>query len=109
VVDGTTDEVRSVRFNARSLEAFEAPADALEHMYRGYKRFGELSNELAVSFTMKPGDAYVVNNTRALHGREAFDDAIGASRWLQGVYADVDAIHSRHRVAAARVAKSSNA
>ena len=47
---------------------------------------------MAVSFKLRPGDAFLVDNTRVLHARTAYLD-IGI-RWLQGCYADKDALLS---------------
>jgi gamma-butyrobetaine dioxygenase len=102
VVDGSSKRVKSIRFNPRSLETFDAPYDALRDCYRGLKTFSDICNELAISFKLGTHDAVVVDNTRILHGREGFRNAETAARALQGAFVDLDAIQAKHRRLAAR-------
>lgn len=109
-VDGT---VESISFNNRSI----APLSGVpyEHMiayYDAYKRFSRIIDDpsMTVSFKLKPGEAFLVDNRRVLHGRRAFDASNGGSRWLQGCYADVDGLYSTLRLlrAAAHGSASAN-
>ena len=47
---------------------------------------------MAVTFKLAPGECFIVDNTRVLHGRKAYSCA--GSRWLQGCYADKDGLLS---------------
>ena len=48
---------------------------------------------MAVGFKLEPGDCFIVDNTRVLHGRTGYQAAAG-SRWLQGCYAGKDGLLS---------------
>ena len=87
--------LRTVRYNNRSVEAFDAPSEALPGFYRAYRAFTRLlfDRAHAVRFRLAPGDLLLLDNRRVLHGREAFDGA--GERWLQGCYAEADALGSR--------------
>ena len=94
---GSDGELIAVRFNNRSLAALTGvPFDKMDAYYSAYRRFGEIIDdpEMAVSFKLQPGDAFVVDNTRVLHARKAYSGS--GSRWLQGCYADKDGIRSTH-------------
>lgn len=62
--------------------------------YRAYRRVAELieSPDLAIRFRLEPGDAFVVDNRRVLHGRTAIAGV--GERHLQGCYADRDGLLS---------------
>ena len=48
---------------------------------------------MAVQFKLEPGECFIVDNTRVLHGRSGYAGQ-GGSRWLQGCYADKDGLLS---------------
>ncbi|MDX1402138.1 MAG: TauD/TfdA family dioxygenase, partial [Kiloniellales bacterium] len=58
---------------------------------------------LAVGFKLEPGECFIVDNTRVLHGRRGYS-ATGGTRWLQGCYADKDGLLSTLNVLKARLA-----
>ena len=70
----------------------------MEPFYDAYQTFASMleSPEFQVRFKLDPGDLYIVDNTRVLHGRTKFSS--GGKRHLQGCYADRDALLSRLRV-----------
>lgn len=88
-------ELSGIRFNNRSSAAItDVP---FEHMPGYYKALRELAAiiddpAMAVSFKLAPGDSFIVDNTRVLHGRRGY--AGTGSRWLQGCYADKDGLLS---------------
>ena len=89
----------TVRFNNRSSDALTAvPFDAMEAYYAAWRRFARLVEDpaLEVIFKLGPGQLFVTDNTRVLHGRTAF--TAGGARWMQGAYADKDGLHSTIRV-----------
>jgi len=93
-----TGQLRSVRFNNRSADAFtQIPYHDMPNYYAACRRFAELisSPELTLQFTLKPGQLFITDNTRVLHGRTAFSRG---TRWMQGAYADKDALRSKIRV-----------
>lgn len=93
-----TGRIREIRFNNRSMQPLRLPPDHTPAFYAAYRRFAEILNrpELMVTFRLTPGDCVVFDNTRLLHARTSFADS--GDRHLQGCYADVDSIASRHKV-----------
>ncbi len=91
-------EVEEVRFNNRSIAAFDLPPDVMPEFYRAYRAFAQVlqRSDLEVGFKAGPGDLFIVDNQRVLHGRKA----VGGSgrRHLQGCYADKDSLMSTLRV-----------
>jgi gamma-butyrobetaine hydroxylase len=88
-------ELIHVRFNNRSAApitdvAYEDMAD----YYAACRRFAEIIDDrlMAVAFKLSPGESFIVDNTRVLHGRTGYSGT--GSRWLQGCYADKDGLLS---------------
>jgi gamma-butyrobetaine dioxygenase len=89
-------ELVAVRFNNRSAAPLTGvPFDDMPGYYAAYRRFAELVDDpaMAVRFKLKPGECFIVDNTRVLHGRTGYGGKTG-SRWLQGCYADRDGLLS---------------
>ena len=89
-------ELRAVHFNNRSAAPVtEVPFDEMDGYYKAYRRFAELVDdpEMAVKFKLEPGESFLVDNTRVLHGRTGYGAESG-NRWLQGCYADKDGLLS---------------
>lgn len=92
---GPDGELIAIRFNNRSAAAFtDIPYDDMEAYYAAYRRFAELIEDQAmeVIFKLKPGELFIVDNTRVLHARKGFSGS--GKRWLQGCYADKDGLLS---------------
>ncbi len=92
---GPDGELIAIRFNNRSAAAFrDVPYQAMEAYYAAYRRFAELVEdpEMEVTFKLKPGELFIVDNTRVLHARKSFSGS--GKRWLQGCYADKDGLLS---------------
>ncbi len=90
-------ELLCVRFNNRSLAAVrDVPFENMALWYAAYRHLGDIIDDptMAVSFRLEPGECFVVDNTRVLHGRTAWTGV--GSRWLQGCYADMDGLRSTH-------------
>ena len=90
-------ELRCVRFNNRSLAAVrDVPFERMATWYAAYRHLGDIVDDpmMAISFRLEPGECFVVDNTRVLHGRTAWTGA--GNRWLQGCYADMDGLRSTH-------------
>ena len=99
-------KVRGVRINNRSCGAItEVPYDLMPEYYAAYAALAAITRRdaLQVRFLLKPGELFVVDNTRVLHGRNGFT-ATGP-RWFQGSYADKDSLQSTIR----SLEKSTNA
>lgn len=89
-------ELTAIRFNNRSTAAItDVPFDDMAGYYAAYRRLGEIIDDpaMAVGFKLEPGECFIVDNTRVLHGRTGYADS-GGSRWLQGCYADKDGLLS---------------
>ena len=93
-VDG---ELRAIRYNSRSIGPIDLDADAVLAFYAAHRRFGRLLHDpaMTVGFKLRPGDLFIVDNRRVLHGRRGFG---GGRRHLQGTYADADSLMSKLRV-----------
>lgn len=70
-----------------------------ERAYAAYRHFAERaqSEKYLLRVRYKPGDLFAFDNRRVLHGRSAYD-AAGGARFIEGVYADRDDLHSAIRV-----------
>ncbi len=89
-------ELIAVRFNNRSAAPItDVPFDGMAAYYAAYRRLGEIVDEpaMAVGFKLAPGECFMVDNARVLHGRSGYA-AAGGSRWLQGCYPDKDGLLS---------------
>ena len=89
-------ELIAVRFNNRSAAPFtDIPYDRMAEFYQAYRRFAEIVDdpEMAVTFKLEPGECFVVDNTRVLHGRIGYSG--NGTRWLQGCYPDKDGLLSK--------------
>ncbi|MFT3986996.1 gamma-butyrobetaine dioxygenase [Aestuariivirga sp.] len=92
---GPDGELIAVRFNNRSAAAFtDIHYDDMEAYYAAYRRFAELIEDpsMEVTFKLKPGELFIVDNTRVMHARKSFSGT--GKRWLQGCYADKDGLYS---------------
>lgn len=91
-------EVAAIRYNNRSIAPFQLAADLIEPYYAAYRAFGRLINspDYQVTFKLAPGDLFIVDNERVLHGRNGFSSS--GNRHLQGCYADRDGLYSKLRV-----------
>lgn len=96
---GPDGELIGIRFNNRSSAAtVDVPFEKMELYYAAYQRMGELIDDksMAVTFRLEPGESFIVDNTRVLHARKGYSGS--GKRWLQGCYADKDALYSRLNV-----------
>ena len=92
---GPDGELLAVRVNNRSAAALtDVPYDDMADYYAAHRALAAViaRPELAVTFRLAPGQAFIVDNTRVLHARTAFTGA--GTRWLQGCYADKDGLLS---------------
>jgi len=89
-------DVQAVHYNTRSALPFRLPDDLIGEYYEAYQRFGRMldSPEYRIRFKLAPGDLFIVDNLRVLHGRTGYA-APGGERHLQGCYADRDGLRSK--------------
>jgi gamma-butyrobetaine dioxygenase len=94
--DGT---LAAVRWNTRSIQPVRLSPDDLLEFYKAYLQFAAMTNDerYQVRFKLSPGDLYIVDNERITHGRTSYNNK-GGERWLQGAYADRDAMLSKWRM-----------
>ena len=85
----------AVRFNDASLAALDLPFTVMPRYYAARRRFAEIleRGSLQVTFKLRPGELYIVDNERVLHGRRGYSDS--GRRHLQGCYADRDGLLSK--------------
>jgi gamma-butyrobetaine hydroxylase len=90
-------QVRAVCYNSRSIAPLDLDPAAIPGFYDAYRRFGRLLHDpaLTVGFRLQPGDLFIVDNRRVLHGRRGFG---AGRRHLQGAYADMDSLLSKLRI-----------
>ena len=88
-------ELQAVHYNTRSCAPFRLPEALVEPYYAAYQRFGRLLEEprYRIQFKLEPGDLFIVDNLRVLHGRTGYSEV--GERHLQGCYADRDGLRSR--------------
>jgi gamma-butyrobetaine dioxygenase len=88
-------DVRAVRFNARSMQSPAMSHRELGYWYDAYLRLSRLleDEQVQVRLRLEPGDLFIVDNRRVLHGRKPFAADAG-QRHLQGCYADIDGLRS---------------
>jgi gamma-butyrobetaine dioxygenase len=88
-------DVRAIHFNTRSAAPLRVEPELVAPWYDAYRAFGRLlaSDDYVIRFALEPGDLFIVDNLRVLHGRTAFSEA--GDRHLQGCYADRDGLRSR--------------
>jgi len=87
-------EVAEIRFNNRSIAAFDLDVEVMGAFYAAYRRFADILRRpaLEVGFKLAPGELFIVDNRRVLHGRRTI--AASGRRHLQGCYADMDGLRS---------------
>ncbi|SDP92167.1 gamma-butyrobetaine dioxygenase [Mucilaginibacter sp. OK268] len=92
-------EVNAMRFNNRSVQAFEVDEDNMPAFYTAYQHLAKMIDDerYFVQFKMEATDLFIVDNERVMHGRSAYDGSAG-ERFLQGTYADRDGLLSKLRV-----------
>jgi len=92
----TIGNLRGIRYNSRSVQAFDMPSAVLADYYDAYRILGESLQDPsnAIEFRLEAGQLMIFDNQRVLHGRSAY---LEGKRHLQGCYADKDSLHSRIR------------
>ena len=90
-------DLRTIRYNSRSIGPIDLDPEEVPAFYAAHRRFGQILHDpaMSVGFKLRPGDLFIVDNRRVLHGRRGFG---GGRRHLQGTYADADSLMSKLRV-----------
>jgi gamma-butyrobetaine dioxygenase len=91
--------VARVRFHNRADQVVAKRPAELTAYYKARRAFAELvwSDRLTIRLKLNPGEAYIVDNYRILHGRTAIDLSTG-NRHLRQCYMDRDIVSSRQKV-----------
>jgi alpha-ketoglutarate-dependent taurine dioxygenase len=89
----TQGEFRAIYYDDRSIAPLPLKGPRLKKYYAAYRQLAELLREPArsVSCRLQPGDLVLFDNTRILHGHEAFS---AGARHFQGCYLDADGLYS---------------
>lgn len=87
--------LQAVHYNTRSAQPFRLAPALVEPYYAAYQAFGRMLEDprYRIQFTLAPGDLFIVDNLRVMHGRTAYAPEAG-ERHLQGCYADRDGLRS---------------
>ena len=91
----TDGELIGIYFNNRSIGPItDVPYSLMLDYYKAYRKFSNIIDDpkMAIEFKLKPGQCFIVDNTRVLHARTAYYGS--GNRWLQGCYADKDGLLS---------------
>lgn len=91
------DKVCEIRYNARSVQAFDVSADKMQAFYAAYRLLGQALHQPSarIDFRLAAGQLMIFDNQRILHGRSSYQQG---ARHLQGCYADKDSLHSKLRI-----------
>ena len=83
-------EIQRIRRSNQSIQPFHLPVDEMERYYDAYCTFFRMaeSDAYRLCFRLEPGDLYMVDNCRMLHGRKGFE--AGRTRHFQSCYIDRD-------------------
>lgn len=100
--------ITGIRYNTWLRAPLVAPLDIQERAYMAVRAFTARaqSERYQLKFAYRPGDLLAFDNRRALHGRDGYD-AAGGSRFIEGVYADRDDLHSAIRTLERNLAQDS--
>jgi gamma-butyrobetaine hydroxylase len=93
-LDGSS-EVRAIRYSNHSVTPFLVPFETMPAYYDAYRTFGRMreSDQYQLRIPMGPGDLYMVDNRRVMHGRTGFSS--GGARHLQSCYIERDELASK--------------
>ncbi len=91
-------QVVRVRFSNRIEQIPALDHDSLKCYYRARQAFARLifSEALTLEIKLQPGEGFIWDNYRILHGRRAFDPSSG-ERHMRHCYMDRDILSSRHK------------
>ena len=92
-----TGALVQVSYNNSDRAPFLLPPDEMEQLYTALRAFDHLANSESMQWSevLRPGDALLFDNWRALHGRRAYT----GKRTLCGAYLNHEDFESRLRMA----------
>lgn len=91
-------EVKAIRYSNHITQPFNMAFDHMQAYYNAYQAFAKMRSSQAyqIKFKLNPGDFYIVDNCRVLHGRAAFSKT--GNRLLQGCYVERGDLLSKLRI-----------
>lgn len=91
--------LEQIRFAYHSLQPFEFPLEIMEAYYDAFYVFNKMIVDASyqLEFKLMPGDLYMIDNYRMLHGRKSFSATAG-HRHLQTCYLGRDGLWGHLRV-----------
>lgn len=97
---GAEGRVERVAWSNRTEFVDLRAPEELERYYRARRRFAELiySDAMTVQFKLQPGQAFILDNYRVLHGRKPFELTGAGNRHMRQGYFDRDMVSSRQKV-----------
>lgn len=77
-----------------TAQPFRFPQDVMEAYYDAYHTFARMREDDAyqIRFQINPGDIYIADNWRIMHGRTGFE--AGGDRHIQVCFSEKDDLHS---------------
>lgn len=92
-------EVCGFRFHERSMATLDLAPELMEEYYQALIQLSHLvsNGNYSVKLSLQAGEAIVFDNQLVMHGRSAFDGALGR-RHLRLCQMDRDLVHSRFRL-----------
>ncbi len=105
----TTGTITGIRYNTWLRAPLVASLDDQDRAYRSYRAFAARAQNPAyqMKVTYRSGDLLAFDNRRALHGRNGYD-AKGGARFIEGIYADRDDLHSAIRTTQRIIEREAN-
>ena len=94
----SSGNITRIRFSNRTEQIPALEPSVLERYYSARRAFAELifAEENTFVLKLKPGDGFIWDNYRLLHGRKAFDTLTG-DRHMRHCYLDRDTVSSRQK------------
>ena len=94
----SASNITGIRYNTWLRAPLVAPLEEQARAYRSYRAFAARAQDPSYQIVIayRPGDLLAFDNRRALHGRRGYD-AEGGTRFIEGIYADRDDLHSAIR------------
>ncbi|HNP37819.1 MAG TPA: TauD/TfdA family dioxygenase [Woeseiaceae bacterium] len=90
--------IEHVRFHGRCDQVIAAEPDKLDAFYRARRTYTDLikAPDVQLTFKLNPGEMFMVDNFRIIHGRRNFQLETGA-RHMRQAYIDRDVVSSRQK------------
>lgn len=100
-------EIKRIRYSNRTEQVPFTDVDTLSDYYSARQAFAQLifSDEMTLKVKLMPGDGFIWDNYRILHGRTAFDTRTG-DRHMRHCYMDRDIFSSRYKLLSKEVSEN---